>query len=290
MVGRSLILEPRAVGRFGCSVLGSIRTPQAVVELHHYALHRGHDSDFAPKRSYLNMALTRRPEQTRASYAYSPAGGDRLMGEVIYVPAGTRLRTQWGDGQQRAICLQFETGESADRKGWTARELEASLDVRSSFVRDSLIRLAREIEQPGFESGLMAESICIQLGIDLGRYFRSKRVPEEIGNGRLSAKQLGRIVERLAMPGPSPTVAELAMELGMSTRHFFRMFRAATGTTLSAFAAETRVTRARQLLTERRMPIKLVSWQCGFETPAAFSTAFRRAVGCGPREFRRRTL
>jgi len=33
-------------------------------------------------------------------------------------------------------------------------------------------------------------------------------------------------------------------------------------------------------------PIKQVAWECGFETPAAFSAAFRRVTGYRPRDYR----
>jgi AraC family transcriptional regulator len=44
--------------------------------------------------------------------------------------------------------------------------------------------------------------------------------------------------------------------------------------------------RARARLADARAPIKQIAWECGFETPAAFSAAFRRATGYRPREYR----
>jgi AraC family transcriptional regulator len=64
------------------------------------------------------------------------------------------------------------------------------------------------------------------------------------------------------------------------------MFRATTGRTLSDFAAERRIVRAKALLAGRKPAIKQIAHRCGFETAAAFSAAFRRATGVSPREFR----
>lgn len=285
MGAASQLYKPAESDSFDCEVRGVITTPQAIVELHDYRFHGPQEADFEPRRGFLDLALSRRPGDPRGRYLDVPRAGPQLMGDIIFIPAGSRLRSQWGGGAQRSVCLEFAAPREND--GWTPPELDASLDVRSPFVREGLLRLAREIEEPGFESALMAEAICVQLGIDLGRYFRATRSAEPQGTGRLSTVQLKRIEDMLEAAGPRPSVAELARECGVSTRHFFRVFRMTTGVTLSEFAVERRIMRARALLVERKQPIKQISWACGFESAAAFSAAFRRATGFRPREFQR---
>jgi AraC family transcriptional regulator len=207
------------------------------------------------------------------------------MGDIIFIPGGRGLASEWDAGVQSSICCQFLT--DGERDEWSAPELAASLDVRSPFVRDTLIRLRREIEEPGFGSDIMAEAICLQLGVELGRYFRSSRAANGAPGSRLGPAQLRRIDERLACPGPLPGVAELAAECGVSARQFFRLFRATTGTTLGTYAAERQIARAKTMLAGERAAVKQIAWACGFATAAAFSSAFRRATGCSPREFRR---
>jgi AraC family transcriptional regulator len=116
-----------------------------------------------------------------------------------------------------------------------------------------------------------------------------REAPQE-SHGRLSTAQMRLIDELLDRPGTLPGVAELAGLCGISTRHFFRMFRATNGVTLSDHAAAKRIDRARALLATPRPAIKEIAWHCGFETAAAFSAAFRRAVGVTPKEYRRTIL
>ncbi|MDB5685464.1 MAG: AraC family transcriptional regulator [Rhizorhabdus sp.] len=284
MVATSLLFKPTVSESFDCRVRGAIKTTQATIELHDYRFHGPQDADFEPRFGFLDLALSPRPGDPRGRYLDAPQAGPQLMGDIIFIPAGSRLRSQWGGGAQRSVCLEFASSRESD--GWSLAELEASLDVRSPFVREAMLRLAREIEEPGFESALMAEAICVQLGIDLGRYFRASRSIEP-ATGRLGAAQLKRIEEMLEASGPRPSVADLARECRVSTRHFFRVFRQTTGMTLSEYAVERRIARARTLLAERRQPIKQISWACGFESAAAFSAAFRRATGFRPREFQR---
>jgi AraC family transcriptional regulator len=102
----------------------------------------------------------------------------------------------------------------------------------------------------------------------------------------LSRAQLKRIDECVQQPGKPPAVAALAAECGLSTRHFFRLFKAATGRTLTAYVTDRKIERARQLLRPGGPPIKVIAWECGFQSAAAFSAAFRKAEGLTPRQFR----
>ncbi len=275
---------------FECRVRGRMVLPRATVEIHDYRFGRPQRALFRSDHAFLDLAISHRPGEARGRYVEARERVTRPMGDVIFIPAGHSLSSEWGAGAQHSVCCRLDSAGPDERDGWTTDELAASLDVRSPFVREALMRLEREIEQPGFGSELMAEALCTQLSVELGRYFRAARGVERPGGGRLSGAQLRYIEERLEAPGPAPSIAELALECGLSTRHFFRMFRATTGKTLSEFAAERRLARARTMLSGRQPAIKQIAWQCGFETAAAFSAAFRRATGVSPRDYRHRMV
>jgi AraC family transcriptional regulator len=267
-------------------VRGHASNAVARLELNDFCFDRPQDVDFEPQNSILDLALSRRVGQARGHYPDVLGHRDRSMGDVIFLPAGRRVRSRWLGGPQSSITLQFNRGSDSQR-AWTAAELDLTLDIQDGFIRDALMRLARELEAPGFESALMVEAICIQIGITLGRYFKDASGNGVRLGGKLSTAQVQRIMDLLDVAGPSPAVSALAHDCGISTRHFCRMFRATTGTSLSEFATERRVGHARSLLANKRIPIKQVSWECGFQTPAAFSAAFRRATGYQPSNYRR---
>jgi AraC family transcriptional regulator len=271
---------------FEVRVRGRMAVPQATIELHDYNFHGPQRAQFESSYGFLDLALSHRPGEPRGCYVDTPERIPRPMGDVIFIPANHGLRSEWGAGAQSSICCQFGAGDLDDPDDWTVDGLEASLDVRSPFIRDALLRLRHEIETPGFCSELMAETLCIQLSIELGRYFQAvQSVPADM-TYRLSAGQLHRIEEMLERPGKPPSIAELSQECGFSSRHFFRVFRGSTGMTLSEFAAERRIVRAKEMLAARKPAIKEIAWRCGFETAAAFSAAFRRVTGVSPRDYR----
>jgi len=275
---------------FECQVRGRMALPHALVELHEYRFGLPQQALFEQNFAFLDLALSRRPGEPRGEYIDAAGAKAQRLGDIIFIPARHRLRSVWGAGSQRSICCRLAAPVPEERGIWMPGELEASLDVRSPALREALQRLAREIETPGFGSELMAEGLCLQIAVELGRYFRNLRPDASPPGGRLSAAQLRLIEARLEQPGKPPSAATLARACGISARHLFRVFRATTGTTLSVFAARRRILRAKEMLGAASPPIKQIAYRCGFETPAAFSAAFRRETGVTPRAYRAQTM
>lgn len=269
-----------------CRITGRIALPGVVMEVHHYRFRGPQGGVFSSPRSFLDLAISSRPGQPRGSFGYKGMDGLYGLGDVLFIPAGNSLSTEWGEGEQVSICCAFDDwGALADDFDLTEEALQASLDVRSMAVRESLMRIAGEIEQPGFCSEMLIQAIWMQTSVELQRYLRRSPDGSRGANG-LTRLQLQRIDDRIAQPGKPPLVGELASECGLSSRHFFRQFKIATGQTLTAYVAIRKIDRAKQILRMGGTPIKVIAWECGFDSAAAFSAAFRKAVGLTPKEYR----
>jgi transcriptional regulator GlxA family with amidase domain len=83
-------------------------------------------------------------------------------------------------------------------------------------------------------------------------------------------------------------VPRLAERLGLSTRHFARLFATEIGTTPAAWVEAARVEAARNLLETGGHVPKQVALLCGFADADVLRRAFRRHVGVTPAEYRRR--
>ncbi|MFF3038838.1 helix-turn-helix domain-containing protein [Arthrobacter sp. NPDC055585] len=87
---------------------------------------------------------------------------------------------------------------------------------------------------------------------------------------------------------PDLSLARVAQAVGISERHLIRVF-AEAGTSPAKYVMETRLDRARELLTDpatMATPIAEVAAAVGFISAAHFSRAFRHHFGCTPRDAR----
>ncbi len=89
------------------------------------------------------------------------------------------------------------------------------------------------------------------------------------------------------LDSPDITVSDLARHVYMSETHFRRLFKKLFAMSPMQFIRHRRIERACFLLRTSEMPIKQISYQCGFVEDAFFSRVFRRMVGTPPAAYRR---
>jgi AraC-like DNA-binding protein len=85
-------------------------------------------------------------------------------------------------------------------------------------------------------------------------------------------------------PGDSRTVEEWARQCAVSSRTFARRFQGETGEPFSRWRLRLRMQAAMAALVAGT-PVAVVARHVGYDSAAAFSTAFREVVGTSPRAF-----
>jgi two-component system response regulator YesN len=85
---------------------------------------------------------------------------------------------------------------------------------------------------------------------------------------------------------PSLNLATVASEVDLSPSHFSVLFSRETGETFKGFLTRIRMEHAKALLRSSPLPIGEVARHAGYQDPHYFSSAFKRACGVTPREFR----
>jgi AraC-like DNA-binding protein len=83
------------------------------------------------------------------------------------------------------------------------------------------------------------------------------------------------------------TLQELADRVGMSRSSFAQKFKETVGATSIDYLTRWRMLLAGHRLANSNDPISVVSLSLGYESESAFSTAFKRVMGCSPRQFSR---
>lgn len=147
--------------------------------------------------------------------------------------------------------------------------------------------IAREAGEEHLGGALYAESLAIQLAVELLRNFASCVYRRETLARRLSTQAIALLAEfvedRLEH---NIAIEDMANILGMGVWTFNRHLSQTVGKSAYAFVLERRMERARSLLKNGNLPIKSIAAACGFSDQAHMTRMFRAKLGVTPRQFR----
>lgn len=210
-----------------------------------------------------------------------------------YVPAGVAWVAQIDHQPKPRPALYCDFDEELFRSvsgieaDGSPAFLNMSLRVDSAKLHQAMWLLLEEVQNPGFAHHIALESLGRVILVELGRCFHSQQFAPSKPSGSLASWQMDRLTAYVEdVEGKPLVIADIAELCGVSASHLRRLFKATTGTTISAYVESKRIARARSMLADRRVPLKEIAFRLGFSSPASFSTAFRRAAGMTPMRFR----
>ncbi len=90
--------------------------------------------------------------------------------------------------------------------------------------------------------------------------------------------------------GERITLEEVARHVGLSQHHFSRLFRQASGLTLTEYINRSRIEAARQLLLKADARVSEVAFEVGYQSLSQFNRSFLRITGRSPLDYRRQIL
>ena len=274
-------------------VEAELATPAIAARIVRFDMPRAHDAITAPVGTYhLNMCLTPRPMNARASYLdrWGPHRFERL-GDIFLVPPGEALHFRGESGRQASLVCDLQPGPIAEFVGrdlaWNDRLLAATLDISSARIRALLFRLTEEVRHPGFAAERLLGLLAGELAIEISRFCIEAH--ERPVTGGLASWRLRLIDERLADETSAPSLGELAAICNVSIRQLTRGFRTSRGCSIGDHIEQRRMEAAKRLLMTGES-VKAVAFAMDFASPSSFTFAFRRAVGISPNHFRQRQL
>ena len=104
----------------------------------------------------------------------------------------------------------------------------------------------------------------------------------------LADKQMGAAISAMhADPGHSWTLQALAARAGMSRSTFALKFKETVGKSPMEYLTRWRMQLAGDRLANAGDPVSVIALSLGYESESAFSTAFKRVMGCSPRQYGR---
>jgi AraC family transcriptional regulator len=215
-------------------------------------------------------------------------------GAVSLVPAGCPSR--WRPrGRREFLHVYLEPG-LVERVAAEAFDLDPArltvppLDgVDLPQLRAAMAAVDAELTAGDAGGRLAAESLANVLAVQLIRRLSAPPSTGRRRDGALPRGRLRAVVEYIEehLDG-SPSLGQLAAVAHLSSYHFARQFRAATGLPPHQYVILRRVERARQLLQAGTdLPLAEVAAEAGFSDQSQFCRHFKRTVGVTPGRFRR---
>jgi AraC family transcriptional regulator len=224
----------------------------------------------------------------------STASGFRVRGYgrggACVIPSGQAMSARL-EGEAEHLALYLEpslilrvASESCSPAGVEVVERCAQSDPVISQIGMALLA---EVDAEGPGGRLYAESLANLLAVHLLRHYTALGQSMQRFIGGLTGHKLRSVTDFIGDNYERDlTLSELAGVAGMSTFHFAREFKRATGTTPHQYLIKFRVERAKSLLAESRLPLVEVGFRSGFSHQSHFSRLFRRLTGTTPLSYR----
>lgn len=191
----------------------------------------------------------------------------------IYLPADrfSHIASLYGDARIRADAVRYLAG------------------IDDSLIRQLGLAIHGELLRESAAGRMMVETASLALVARVAQTYGHDR-PSGASEDRAQSACPVRIKRTIQYIHDNLenelTVAELAEIACLSPFHFARMFKAVTGSAPAHYVSTARLEQAKMLLSHGSLSLADIAHRSGFSSQAAFSTAFKRAMGRTPSSFR----
>jgi AraC-like DNA-binding protein len=157
-------------------------------------------------------------------------------------------------------------------------------------MRWSLERMRQELLEPQPGSFLVAQQLAYMILVQALRLHLAEGLRGGVGwLFALADKQMSTAITSMhGDPAHRWTIQKLAERAGMSRSIFALKFKQTVGESPMEYLTHWRMLLAVDKLVNSSDPISAIALSLGYESESAFSTAFKRVMGCSPRQYSRR--
>ena len=150
--------------------------------------------------------------------------------------------------------------------------------------------LLSSLEHPHHTSKIFLDHVLHALNCHIVCSYGGVRISAPRYRGGLTSLQMRRATGLLeAHMDGKITLQQVAEVCELSVSHFARAFKQTFRKPPYQWLTERRVDRARDLMTNSRLPLADIAVQCGFADQSALNRSFKRIHGVTPGTWRRRT-
>jgi len=196
-----------------------------------------------------------------------------------------------GGGDFSSVGGYFALG--GDHAGILLGMLPPIVHIRTesdkAALRWTMERMRQELREPQPGGFLVAQHLAHLMLVQALRLHLAEGLKGGVGwLFALADKQMAAAINAMHEDTAHPwTLQELAERAGMSRSTFALKFKETVGTPPMEHLTRWRMLRAGDRLVNSSDPISVIARSLGYESESAFSTAFKRVMGCSPRRYGR---
>ncbi len=156
-------------------------------------------------------------------------------------------------------------------------------------LRWSMERMMQELREPQPGGFLVVQHLAHMMLVQALRVHLAGGLRGGVGwLFALADQQMGAAITSMHDDPAHPwTLQELAERVGMSRSTFALKFKETVGASPIEYLTRWRMLLAGDRLANPGDPISVIALSLGYESESAFSTAFKRVMGCSPRQYSR---
>jgi AraC-like DNA-binding protein len=156
-------------------------------------------------------------------------------------------------------------------------------------MRWSLERMRQELLDPQPGGFLVGQQLAYMMLVQALRLHLAEGLSGGVGwLFALADEQMSAAIQAMhSDPARRWTIQGLAERVGMSRSTFALRFKERVGTSPMEYLTRWRMMLAGDRLENSGEPVSAIAGALGYESESAFSTAFKRVMGCSPRQYGR---
>jgi AraC family transcriptional regulator len=261
------------------------------IALTHYRFGSGQLPEHRNNKHLIALSMSDQcSAEVRSASGFRARNG--IKGSVCVIPAEHPFAVNFeSEAEHLAISLDpsLVLQAASERAGLDDLRLSESAVPNDPVINSIGVALLSELESDKERGSLYADSLAHILALHLVTHYAAANARAIRLVGGLSGRKLRRVEEFIELNYTQDvTLADLSSVAGMSTFHFAREFKRATGTTPHQYLLQQRIRHAKELLSNSEMPLVDVGFQSGFSHQSHFTRLFRKLTGTTPLSYRLR--
>lgn len=165
--------------------------------------------------------------------------------------------------------------------------IERGKNARISDRTDLFSEIFRNLDRGFSLETLEYVNLCLPHLLASFTHLNQFRLIREPGEKDIVGQSINFMLDRLP---EKLKLEEIAVEAGLSSSHFSRLFQSQTGHSPIDYFIQLKIQRACRLLDNSGQTIAEIAREIGFDDQFYFSRAFRKVMGTSPAEYRKRRI